>query len=164
MSKSKNKIKAILGFTMATLLYSCQKDAEIGGTAVQDMSGDWHVRVNETGSYFTLYTFNTSDNSPNLMWVQGTGLKTASTAIGVKGKVPIVYSDKTFGGENIENIAATKADIPEFSIASGKIIPNGTVGPASKSPTDSIYFELNVNGVVYKVSGFHKTGFLEDLP
>lgn len=162
--KHRNILSIILLVIVTFCASSCDKDDDAGGTAVQDMAGDWYVRVNETGSYFTLYTFNTSNNDPDLMWVQSTGLAFEDTALGIKGKVPIVYSQKTFGGENIENIAATKADIPNFAIASGTILPNGTVGHVSKTPTDSIYFELNVNGQTYKVSGFHKTGFMEDLP
>lgn len=162
--KHKNILVIVLGMIMTFGLSSCDKDDDIGGTAVQDMSGDWYVRVNETGEYFALYTFNTSNNDADLMWLQCTGLETESTALGIKGKVSVVYDQKTFSGENIENIAATKSEIPAFAVANGVIIPNGTVGHVSETPTDSIYFELNVNGQSYKVSGFHKTGFMEDLP
>jgi hypothetical protein len=66
---------------------ACKKDPEPGGTAVQDMAGDWHVKVNEAGAYSTLLTFNTSENTPNVMWVQGTGLKSGATVFSpLKGK------------------------------------------------------------------------------
>ncbi|MXV49879.1 hypothetical protein GS399_02770 [Pedobacter sp. HMF7647] len=150
---------AIIVVSMA----SCKKDPEVGGTAVQDMSGDWFVRVNETGPYIALSTFNTSDNAPNLMWVQSTGLKSGSTAIGIKGKVSIDYSSKVMSATGVQNIAATKTTIPVFDVA-GKIIANGTKGFKSGTPTDSIYFDLKINSTQYRVSGYHKTGFMEDLP
>lgn len=143
---------------------ACKKDPEPGGTAVQDMAGEWHVRVNQTGDFSILNTFNTSDNTPNVMWVQALDLESAGVSIGVKGKTGVDYANKLFSGTGIVNIASTKGDIPTFAIANGKVIPNGTKGPVSKTPTDSIYFELNVQGTVYKVSGFHKTGFMEDVP
>ncbi|WP_426326818.1 lipid-binding protein [Pedobacter sp. R-06] len=143
---------------------ACKKDPEPGGTAVQDMAGDWHVKVNEAGAYSTLYTFNTSENTPNVMWVQAAGLKSGATVLAIKGKTGVDYPNKLFSGANIANVSTTAGKPASFSIANGKIIPNGTKGPVSKSPTDSIYFELNVSGTVYKVSGYHKTGFLEDLP
>ncbi|MDQ0636844.1 hypothetical protein QF042_000409 [Pedobacter sp. W3I1] len=143
---------------------ACKKDPEPGGTAVQDMAGDWYVKVNEAGAYSTLLTFNTSENTPNVMWVQGTGLKSGATVLAIKGKTGVDYPNKLFSATNIANVSTAAGRPASFSIANGKIIPNGTKGPVSKSPTDSIYFELNVDGAVYKVGGYHKTGFLEDLP
>lgn len=143
---------------------ACKKDPEPGGTAVQDMAGDWHVKVNEAGAYSTLYTFNTSENTPNVMWVQAAGLKSGAVVLAIKGKTGVDYPNKLFSAGNIANVSTVAGKPATFTIANGKIIPNGTKGPVSKTPTDSIYFELNVSGTVYKVSGYHKTGFLEDLP
>lgn len=162
--KNNNILKVVLGVIFSTVFFACQKDAEIGGTAVQDMAGDWFVRINGEQEYFPLYTYNTADNAPDLMWVDGEDLALGDVPLGIKGKVSIAYGEKSFSGENISNIAGTSEDIPDFSIADGKIVPNGTKGPVSGTPADSIYFELKVGGQSYKVEGYHRTGFLKDDP
>lgn len=154
----------MLVLLLLTIASSCKKDDNVGGTAVEKLAGDWHVKVNGGTTYYSLYTFNTADNSNSEMWIQSAGLKAGTTAIGVKGKVGVNVSEQTFSATNVTNIASTSATIPTFSIANGKVITNGTVGPVSKTPADSISFDLIVNGVTYKVEGYHKTGFLEDLP
>ena len=143
---------------------SCKKDQEIGGTAVQNLAGDWYVKVNSTGPYIVLSTFNTSANLSTEMWLQSTGLKSGTTALGVKGKVSVDVSSQTFTAASVANVAATSTTIPTFSVANGKVVSNGTVGPGSKTPTDLISFDITINGVSYKVEGFHKTGFQSDLP
>lgn len=149
---------------MMVFTISCKKDEPVGGTAVQNLSGDWHVKVNATGTYSSLFTYNTAANVPTEMWIQAASIKSGTTALGIKGKVSVNIADQTFSGTNIENIGATKATIPTFNVANGKVVTNGTVGPVSKTPADSISFDLIINGVTYKVEGYHKTGFLEDLP
>ncbi|WP_052496368.1 lipid-binding protein [Pedobacter lusitanus] len=143
---------------------SCKKDQEIGGTAVQNLAGDWYVKVNGTGPYIVLSTYNTSANVSTEMWLQSTGLKSGTTALGVKGKVSVDVSSQTFTAANTANVAGTSATIPTFSVANGKVVSNGTVGPGSKTPTDLISLDITINGVSYKVEGFHKTGFQSDLP
>nr|WP_068889869.1 lipid-binding protein [Pedobacter panaciterrae] len=157
------KIQTLLFMVIASLL-GCKKDVDYGGTSVQKMSGDWYVTINDGTDYFEIYTFNTSDNDPNLFWIQATSLRTGEegeTNIGVKGKSSVSLSDQSFSGTNIENIY-TRSEISEFAIANGKVITNGTVGPSSKTPTDSIAFDLIIDGTTYKIGGYHKTGFIED--
>jgi hypothetical protein len=163
MKMKKNIINAIVMLLLVVLSSSCKKDQEIGGTAVQNLSGDWYVRVNGTGAYRLLYTFNTSANVATEMWVQSTALRDGTLNIGVKGKVAVDAANQTFSANNTTNIvAATSTTIPTFSVANGRVVTNGTVGPASNTPTDLISFDLIVNGVTYKIEGFHKTGFMED--
>src|SRR5690606_37812279 len=101
-------------------------------------------------------------DSSSEMWVQtSAALSSGGTSIAVKGKVPVDISTQSFSGTNIANIAASKTTIPTFSIANGKVVTNGTIGPASKTPADQILFDLIVNGVTYKIEGYHKTGYLE---
>lgn len=164
---------------MIVFASACKKDVPAGGTAVQNMAGDWHVKVNDdSGYYVTMYTFNTSDNSSSVMWVQANGLTSNNIhvntdpaegpvrglPIGVKGKVNVDIVNQTFSGSNITNVNTNATNVPTFSIANGKVTTNGTVGPESKSPADQITFDLIVNGVTYKVSGYHRTAYLEDLP
>lgn len=150
---------------MIVFASACKKDVPPGGTSVQNMAGDWYVRINGAGTYTALLTFNTSANSSTEMWVQtSASLSSGGTPIGVKGKVPVDITAQTFAGTGIANIAATKTTIPTFSVANGKVVTNGTIGPNSKSPADLISFDLIVNGNTYKIEGFHKTGYLEDIP
>jgi len=155
-------INAVMMLLLVVLSSSCKKDQEIGGTAVQNLSGDWYVKVNNTGAYMTLYTYNTSANLATEMWVRSTALKAGTTVLGVQGKVAVDAGNQTFTATNTANIAATKTTIPTFSVANGKVVTNGTTGPVSKTPTDAISFDLTVNGITYKVEGYHKTGFMED--
>lgn len=156
-------INTVVIFMMIVFASACKKDVPAGGTAVQNMAGDWYIKVNNTGDYAQVLTFNTSDNSSTEMWLQTpSGLKSGATVIGVKGKISVDLGSQTFSGANIANIASTKTTIPTFSVANGKIVPNGTVGVNSKTPADLITFDLIVNGVTYKIEGFHKTGYLED--
>lgn len=158
-------INSVVVFIMTVFASACKKDVPAGGTNVQNMAGDWYVKVNNTGNYSQMLTFNTSANTSTEMWLQtSAALKAGAVAIGVKGKVPVEISGQTFAGTNITNIATTKTTIPTFGIANGKVVVNGTVGPVSKAPADLISFDLIVNGVTYKIEGYHKTGYLEDIP
>jgi len=158
-------INTILMSLLVVFSFSCKKDDAVGGTNVQNLSGDWYVKVNGAGNYATAYTYNTSDNSSTQMWIQSTGIKSGTKALGVKGKVSVNVTGQTFSGTGITNVnAATSTAIPTFAIANGKIVSNGTVGPQSKTPTDLISFDLIISGVTYKIEGYHKTGFLTDIP
>lgn len=161
-----HKILILLAVVLTFVGVSCKKDKEIGGTAMQKMSGDWHVTVNgdEENGYFNLYTFNTSDNSSTQIWFQSGDLSDEGVLIAMKGKINADLNGMTFSGTNITNIGASRVANPTFSIANGKIVTNGTVGPGSNTPTDSISFDLTIGGQTYKIEGYHKTGFLEDLP
>jgi len=158
-------INAIILSLITVFSSSCKKDVPAGGTAVEKMAGDWYVKVNAGEDYFSLYSFNTAANSSSEMWLQTSGAFSDGTSvIAVKGKVSVDLAGQTFSGTGITNEAATKATIPTFAIANGKVVSNGTIGPASKTPADLISFDLIINGVTYKVEGYHKTGFLEDIP
>lgn len=158
-------INTIIVLIMVVFASACKKDVPAGGTSMEKMAGDWFVTVNGGEDYFVLRTFNTSADVSTEMWLQSsTALKSGSTVIAVKGKIPVSINDQSFSGTNIANIAATKTTIPTFGVANGKVVTNGTVGPVSKGATDLITFDLIVNGVTYKIEGYHQTGFLEDLP
>jgi len=149
----------------ATLLLSCKKDVPAGGTAMEKMAGDWYVTVDGEEDYFSLYTFNTSDNSSTQLWIQSNGLRAETGPIGVKGKLSADLNGQRFSGTNVTNISSvTSGTIKTFSVANGKVVTNGTVGPESKTPADLISFDLIIDGHTYKVEGYHKTGFLEDIP
>jgi hypothetical protein len=146
---------------------SCKKDEVIGGTAVQDMSGDWWVKfeiVNAStgvvdqpfGNYYPLSTYNTSDNSPSLMWIDD-----HNSYYGLKAKVNVDYTNKTF--------TATDADELYYGVTvvvkDGKVIKNGAIGAVSKAVTDSIAFDViysDSKDQIYKYRGYHRTKFPGD--
>ena len=148
---------------LLNFISSCQKDPEPGGTAVQNMAGDWYVQWEGLpGTYFSFSTYNTSANSATEMWFTDNG-SFWSNAGPVKGKVNVNMSNQTFSVQNTPNI--TPALPITFSIRNGKIIPNGTKGPVSKNPTDSIYFEAEFSddpGTTYILKGYKRTGFAQD--
>ena len=156
----------LLAVVLASFNISCKKDQEIGGTAMQKMSGDWYVTINgdEENGHFSLFTYNTSDNSSTQMWLHSDRLRDEGVLIAMKGKISADVNGMTFSGTNIANIGLSGTANPTFSIANGKVVTNGTVGPVSNTPTDLISFDLTIGGVTYKIEGYHKTGFVEDLP
>ncbi|MFD0792708.1 lipid-binding protein [Mucilaginibacter litoreus] len=168
------KIKKYINYvSLAALLIpvlsACNKIPEREGTTVEKMAGEWYVRIDDKPKRYIMTTYNTSTNSADEFWVQTSNLRDLDVGpnenINIKGKVPVQLSAQTFAGTGLTNIlAATATAIPKFEVANGKVITNGTVGVASRSPADSIYFELKVKGKTFKISGFHRTGFQADEP
>lgn len=132
-------------FTAALLVFtvtSCEKE-EIGGTAVQDMSGEWYVVVDGVDAdgnvtyedpydmgYFPLYTYNTNANVPTEMYIDDFGNFWEFRVI-----VDVNYGAKTFG------VVGAEDDYNGISvdILNGAIVKNGTVSPAGYT-ADSISF------------------------
>ncbi|MBB6499639.1 lipid-binding protein [Pedobacter cryoconitis] len=156
-------------------LSSCKKDAGPGGTAVQNMANEWWVQVqtvnpttgavidNTDKHYYKLSTYNTSDNSSTMMWFDDSDAKGYN---GEKIKVNVVQSSLTF---SVTNAADVSGNIPApgtVSVANGKIIPNGAVGPSSKAVTDAISYDVtlasDVTPVIYRFTGYARTRFVGD--
>jgi hypothetical protein len=144
---------------------SCQKEEEVGGTAMQSMAGEWFVRMSADGGktfgpdYYHFSTYNTADNSQTTMWFDD--LKTFWQT---KGKVSVNLENKTFSGENIKNV--TYAD-SFFTVLDGKLLEKAAKASGSKTVTDSIYFKMRFSddddpSTEYVFAGYRKTGFLED--
>lgn len=158
------KIKNILFFLLLTLggvIASCQKEEEIGGTATQDASGDWFVRYSDDGGktfhadYFHFATYNTAANTSNELW-----LDDLKTFWEMKGRVTLDLNNFTFKGTKVKEVYN---DIT-FDV-DGKILKGVAKGPGSKTPTDSIYMKVEFSddaGTEYILSGYKRTGFLED--
>lgn len=150
-------------------LSACKKDEVIGGTAVQDMSGEWWVQlevVDQEGkvvqpysddTYYSLSTYNTADNSNTQMWFDDN-----ESYWQVKGKVNVNVTDKTFSGDNVANQYYDS----KFSVTNGKIVKDGAVGPVSKAVTDAISFTVTYDddsdNLVYHFKGYHRTKFPGD--
>ena len=160
---NKNILTITITF-IVVFLSSCKKEAEVGGTAVQSLAGDWFVEdMSDLGNFYHLTTYNTAANLATEMWLDDNGSGWTPTGSAFKGKISADVSNLTFSATNATN---TNTAYPiTLTIKNGKIIKKGTKGPESKSPTDSIYFEVVFSSqptTTYKMSGYKRTGFEED--
>lgn len=146
-----------------TMFISCDEggDLDIGGTATQDMAGDWYVEFLVDGQdiyglgYSLLSTYNTAANKNTEMWIDD-----HENTWAYKLKTSVDYANKTFSGTDLENqvydITATIND--------GKILKDAAT-TSGGNVSDSIYFEIEFSdqpGTIYQVTGYKRTGFPED--
>ena len=166
----------IIGMLFATLgavsLSSCQKDEKIGGTAVQNLSGEFWIKLDNgadpTGTfdddYYTLSTYNTAANKADSMWVDdGNESSTGKPFWQIKGKVGVDLANRSFSGTDIVNQEYNS----KFTIMNGKILPKAATAPGTKLKADSIYLEIKFNddpvpGTIHKIGGYARTGFDAD--
>lgn len=156
-------MRKIIYFIISAIvtLSACDKDPEIGGTAMEKMAGDWFVKAydaegNALTGYASISTYNTTANSVNEMWFDDGFWAT-------KFKIPVDLTAMTFAGTEIQN-SDPEYDV-QITVANGKIMKNTATAPGSKTKTDSIYYEVQYSddpGTVYYMSGYKRTGFLED--
>lgn len=167
--KRVNIIYTLLAFSVVVLLGSCQKKQEVGGTAVEKLSAEWWVKLDDghdpTGTfdnnYYTFATYNTASNKADSMWVDD--YENLKPFWAIKGKVATNAANLTFSGTNIVNQDYEST----FTIKNGKVIPNAATAPGTKLKTDSIYFEIQfsddpVPGTIHKVAGYARTKFDAD--
>lgn len=154
----------------AISLQSCEK-YEPGGTAVQDMAGDWWVTYEYEsspgvwedaglGKPVTLTTYNTAANKSTEMWVNDNG-----KFWNFKSIVNVDYAKKTF--LTTDSVSTNSASSPdEKALFTGGKVLKGAAKTPSGTKADSIVFYVAFNDdsapTVYKVAGFRKTGFSED--
>lgn len=181
---------AILALAGCAVFTSCEKD-EIGGTATQNMAGQWYVdidAVDDEGNpidggehYFgfdeervMLLTYNTAENTATKMWIDDMGWFDVASYYGnsaypnysFKCLVDINQSDLTFSTSNAENISGSFG----ITIEDGKIL-KGQGRQKNGSPADSIVFYVKYAGdpwypddgyAKYKVSGIRYSGLAEN--
>ena len=181
---------AILALAGCAVFTSCEKD-EIGGTATQNMAGQWYVdidAVDDEGNpidggehYFgfdeervMLLTYNTAENTATKMWIDDMGWFDVATYYGnsaypnysFKCLVDINQNDLTFSTSNAENISGSFG----ITIEDGKIL-KGQGRQKNGSPADSIVFYVKYAGdpwypddgyAKYKVSGIRYSGLAEN--
>jgi len=144
---------------------ACKKDEPVGGTSVQDLSGEWWVQIDGEGDYYGISTYNTADNSLSQMWLNFTNLKGDADNT-VFGKVSVNLDNKTFTGQKVVNVGTYEYSTPPtFTVTNGKVTPNGAVGPSSKATTDAIALDVEFSddpGTVYHLKGYHRTKFVGD--
>lgn len=154
--------KNIFKFLAATLLVlgvsSCAKE-EIGGTAVQDMCGEWYVAIDYVdesgnvlesyGSGYPLYTYNTNANIATEMYIEDGYFYPFRLIVNVD------YVNKTFGGSDLEDDYAGQ---PPMSVIKGSIVKDGTKSDAGYI-ADSIEFTIvDADGDAYWYHGYRRTG------
>ncbi|MBB6273570.1 hypothetical protein HDF26_004030 [Pedobacter cryoconitis] len=150
-------------------LASCKKDEDPGGTAVQVMANEWFVQVQTVdpsgtvikpfNTYSPVSTYNTSDNSSTLMWLNMSA--TDKNVIGFLAKVNVDLGSKSFNLTSGDDMRNSR----KITVKNGKVVTNGTVGPVSKAVTDAISFDITVDSnpsVIYQVKGYARTRFAED--
>lgn len=166
------KIFTIFALTATVILASCSKDP-IGGTAVQDMSGEWFLQVDvvdETGEllaediiggHFIGLTFNVNSNDPDMLYVSDNG----GYFWDYKAQVPCDLKTLTFGAQDLE--IPNEAYESNVMIWNGKITPGGAVTP-SGGKADAIEYLISFDDddaeycTIYKVHGWRYTGFAAD--
>lgn len=152
------KISIIVAF-FALIFTSCQQLPEVGGTAVQDASGDWYVKrymVYEDGSMedyfgpdwmeytdkFHLITYNTSDNKADELFIDEQGefyYKNMAMYLDFKVKAKVDLANLTFSADAAENFYEDNTvDIQ------GGIIKNGALSAGGK-PIDSIWMTVKLS-------------------
>jgi hypothetical protein len=161
-------LKYLLG-TLLLMVFvtftSCDEveDADIGGTSVEQMSGDWWVIALEddgespayNGDYVQFTTYNTAANDGGL-WLDDHG-----NWMEIKSKVSANVSSLTFAGEPNSPELYTEGTV---TVSNG-LITKASYETASKTMVDEIYFEAEFDwdpGYTYKFKGHKRTGFPED--
>jgi hypothetical protein len=155
-------------FVLGTFSACERDDPEIEMTAIGDMAGEWYVTHKVETSpgvfedifgvgYVVINTFNTSENTPDSMFVDDLGHFWDYQAL-----VNVERASKTFSAENAENL---NYDSNGVTISNGKIIIGGGQSRTGVE-TDSIYYEVSFgdddDNFTYIVSGHRRTGFEED--
>ncbi len=170
----KNYILPIL--LMVFILSSCDKKEDFVNeeSAVVEMAGEWYVHYDhpEFGAdpfgagYTSLITYNSSADNGTDFWINDNG-----NFWSYQVKIPVNLTALTFGSEDTVINAVAGYDI-KVLVRNGKIIKDISTRP-SGAVADSIYFELwfqdleDATGIANDhliVSGYRRTGFLEDEP
>ena len=163
----------------AVLFASCEKE-EIGGTAVESLSGQWYVHVDAAAADGTvlaedffglgnilLLTYNTNANDADSLIVDD-----LENFWAFKVTVPCALSTGTFGWGNSEKSSTNL--VPDYGIQvplwEGKIMKGAATTP-SGMPADSIVFHVQFEDDPYpatygydhyQIAGYRYTGLAAD--
>jgi hypothetical protein len=159
----KNNILIMAAF-LVIIMASCQtEDIDPGAAANNELSGEWFVEYNHEVfghdpwgvGYTRLLTSTTASESANELIITD---EENFREFRVKARMDI--SSKTFGSPDslVDYIHGVKV-----VITNGRIIENAVTTTAGVV-TDSIYFDLYLRDLdeTLNVSGYRRTGFLED--
>lgn len=171
----KRFIYYILAITAVMLVSSCdeKEDWDQINSSVMEVSGEYwvHYDHDEYGAdpfgvgYTKIIISNTSADNGTEIWLSDEG-----NFWDYKVKIPTNIENLTFG-EDQEIISIVEDYDIAVKVTNGKIIHDAVTNLASGVTADSIYFEIwfedleDATGIADDkliVSGFRKTGFLED--
>jgi len=161
---------------MVFILSSCDKKEDFvnENSAVVEMAGEWYVHYDHNVygpdpfgvGYTALLTYNSSADNETEFWINDN-----ANFWDYKVKIPVSLTDLSFGSNDTVVSAIEGYDI-KVVVRNGKIIKDISTRP-SGFVADSIYFELwfedlegstGIVGDTLIVSGYRRTGFLEDEP
>lgn len=176
----KNNYKYLILFTLAFFIWSCDKKDDFvnENSKTVEVAGDWFVQHNHNvygidpfgKGFINAMTFNTSSDVSDSIWLTDDG-----HFWDYKVKVPCNVTDLTFGGSDTVVNAVSGYPI-KVVVRNGKIMKSVSKQP-SGFVADSIYYEIwfedlagskDLANNVYLatdtiiVSGFRRTGFVED--
>jgi hypothetical protein len=188
------KLRNILLMMAVAAAAGCENysDTEVGYSTIFPLSGEWRVRVKNvqtnallTQTMYTFGTYNTADNSSDIMWLR----TTSSMAGGVgalRGKVSCNVGALTFSVEASDNnnlapvqmyylivggdTISTHTINNTFSVSDGKVERNAIDMPSGVS-ADKISFRLTVRRDTtdrgtfegtYLMEGYRRTFWGED--
>jgi hypothetical protein len=159
----------LLSVALLFFFAGCQKATEPGGTAVQKMAGDWWVTCEyqkagvwtDVGlGHFPFATYNTAANKSTEMFVNDNGAFWDFHPI-----VNVDYLASTFSTK--DSVSTNSASLPKEKVlvTNGKVLKNAAKTPSGVA-ADSIVLFVSFNDdsgpIVYKISGFRRTGFPAD--
>lgn len=169
--------KNILLIALIVLIFSsCDKKEDFVNeeSLVVEMAGEWYVHYDHPvygldpfgKGYKSLITYNTSADDGSEIWINDQG-----NFWEYQVKIPVDISALTFGSQDTAINAVDGYDI-KVLVRNGKIIKDVSVRESGVI-ADSIYFELwfedleGETGIAEDtllVSGYRRTGYLEDEP
>ena len=146
-----------------------ETNEEPGGTSVQNMAGQWDVKVDAVDANgnvtmadpyglgtFTLLTFNTAANTATEMWITD-----SKNFWDFKFKVSVDYAARTFSASQTPYIDGGDGTA---IVTDGKVLEGKAVN-LHGLPNDSIVFNIKFsdddNALTYRISGQRYTGFTE---
>ena len=168
------KLILFLAF-VAIAAMACRKTEDPGGTAIQEMCGEWQIYVaqNDNDAPIKLLTSNTSDNSPNK-------IRLACSKFMFNFIATCDLASKTFSATNAPSEYWRSTAYPgrtyklDATVTDGKITKDGVTLP-SGSKADKIEFKIRFaneidsstgpqpdDATIYSFIGYRRSGFLED--
>jgi len=160
----KNLFTALSCFILI-IFTSCDEveDIEVGGTSVEEMSGDWWIIALEPdgvtpayGGDYVQFTTNNTAADDGTMWIDD-----HKNWMEIKTRVNTNVNELSFSGE--DDAIETYYD-GTVNLKNGKISKKSYT-TESNTLVDEIYFEVEFDwaaGTVFQFKGHKRTGFAED--
>ncbi|PHQ62452.1 MAG: hypothetical protein COC08_00790 [Maribacter sp.] len=159
----KNINKILLFLLLGTFVTSCDEggNPDPGETSVVEMAGDWYVQgfIGDQliADYLLISTYNTATDDGTEMWVDDQG-----NFWEFKAKSPVNTTSLTFSGDALDS--DFDGYIITVSISNGTIVKDGATTSGGNT-ADGISFDIEFSddpGTIYTLSGYKRTGLLED--